>query len=292
MSADSYSSLETAPRRSGGLLRVLLGGAFLALLAAAALVGWLAWDGRIGLSGIPGIDVMSRTSNSTQAPATLATPVPPVNAALEQQVSSLEQRLARIELQAAAVEGNTARAEALLVALAARRAIERGAPLGYLEEQLRLRFGAARPLAVDTLIASAQEPVTLSQLSAELAQLAPALTGEGADQGAWARFRRQMSDLFVVHRNAPGTSNVQTRLAHAQLLVRTGQIDEATNLVNGLPAHAVAAAWIVRAKRYSSAMHALEQIEQAALAEPEKLKSGTGEAVRQPGPAVTPAPAT
>ena len=37
-------------------------------------------------------------------------------------------------------------------------------------------------------------------------------------------------------------------------------------------------------------MQALDQIEQAALAEPEKLKAGTGEDVRQPGPAVSPSP--
>ena len=49
MSADSYSSLETAPRRSGGFLRVMLAGFLLALLAAAALIGWLVWEGRIAL---------------------------------------------------------------------------------------------------------------------------------------------------------------------------------------------------------------------------------------------------
>ena len=174
------------------------------------------------------------------------------------------------------------------MAQATRRAIERGMPLGYLEEQLRLRFGAARPQAVETIVAAAQQPITLTQLSAELHQLAPTLAGENADQGAWARFRRQMSDLFVIHRNAPGTSGVETRLAQADLQLRSGQVDAASELVAGLPGRAAASEWINRAKRYSATMQALDQIEQAALAEPEKLKGGTGEDVRQPGPAVSP----
>lgn len=224
-------------------------------------------------------------------PAATVNPAPPATAALEQHIASLEQRLARIDLQAAAAEGNTARAEALLVALAARRAVERGAELGYLEDQLRLRFGTARPAAVDAVIGAAKQPVTLVQLSAELNQLTPVLSGEAPEQGAWSRFRRQMSDLFVVHRTAPGTSNVESRLAQAQLLLRTGQVDGAAELVAGLPGRAAAGDWIAKAKRYSGAMQALDQIEQAALSEPEKLKAGNGEAVRQPGPAVDPAPA-
>ncbi len=289
MSADSYSSLEPAPRRSGGFLRVMLAGFLLALLAAAALIGWLVWEGRIALPITRSGSVIFRGPEPAPDPNVTNSQQPQVNIVLERQVAELERRLARIDLQAAAAEGNTARAEALLVALATRRAVERGAPLGYLEQQLRQRFGAARPAAVDTIIAAAQQPVTLVQLGSELTQLHPELTGEGPDQSAWARFRRQMSDLFVVHRNAPGTSNVETRLDQAEFLLRTGQVDAAADMVGGLPSRAAAADWIAKAKRYSAAMQALDQIEQAALAEPEKLKTGTGEAVRQPGPAVSPA---
>ena len=291
MSADPYSSLDPMPRRTGGFLRVMLGGTVLALLGAAALVGWLAWDGRIALPINRSGSEIFRSEEPTTQPSATGQQLPQVNIVLERQVAELERRLARIDLQSAAAEGNTARAEALLVAQATRRAVERGMPLGYLEEQLRTRFGAARPQAVGTIVSAAQRPITLTQLSAELHQLAPTLSGESADQGAWARFRRQMSDLFVVHRNAPGTSGVETRLAQADLQLRSGQVDAATELVAGLPGRAAAADWIAKAKRYSATMQALDQIEQAALAEPEKLKSGAGEDVRQPGPEVSPSPA-
>ena len=92
--------------------------------------------------------------------------------------------------------------------------------------------------------------------------------------------------------SAPGTGSAETRLAQADLQLRAGQIDAATELVAGLPGRAAANTWIAKAKRYAATMQALDQIEQAALSEPEKLKSGTGEAVRQPGPAVSPSPAS
>ncbi|MFM5948403.1 MAG: hypothetical protein ACKOPM_04115 [Novosphingobium sp.] len=289
MPDEYYSSSPATTRGSGGVFRAVLGTALLAFVAGAALVGWLIWDGRIALPG--------REAAAPQvAGSTAAMPLPAPGAStsttqgLELQIAALEQRLARIDLQTAATEGNTARAEAMLVALAARRAVERGVPLGYLEDQLRLRFGAARPSAVNTVIAANRQPTTLAQLSADLETLAPALRGEGPEETVWGRFRRQVSGLFVVHRDAPGASDPQNRLAQAQVLLRSGQVDAAIELVAAMPGGKAAEGWIARAKRYSETMSALDQIEQAALAEPEKLKAGTGEEVRQPGPAVTPTP--
>ena len=80
---------------------------------------------------------------------------------LDSRVAAMEQRLTRLDLQTQAAAGNAARAEGLLIAFASRRAIERGAPLGYLADQLRLRFGDARPNAVRTVIETAQTDATL-----------------------------------------------------------------------------------------------------------------------------------
>ena len=283
MAEDTYRSPLTAARKPGGTLRALLAGLVLAVIGGAALLGWLVWNGRLTLPG----------GFAANQPAVQSSPAPAVASAaegvlLERQVAALEQRLARLDLQAAAAEGNAARAEALLVALAARRAIERGAALGYLEQQLRLRFAAARPAAVDTVIAAARQPVTLADLAAELDQLAPSLAAAEANPSAWARLRQQLADLFVVHRDAPRASAPLNRLNRAQVLIRSGQITAAVEQVSGLPGGAAAEAWVVKARRLASALDALDQIEQAALAEPEKLKTGTGEAVRQPGPAVAP----
>src|SRR3546814_8195783 len=85
-------------------------------------------------------------------------------AALTTRVSELEDRIPRINVQAQAASGNAARAEGLLIAFAARRALDTGGPLGYIEGQLRLRFGRAQPRAVATIINAAREPVTLQDL--------------------------------------------------------------------------------------------------------------------------------
>src|SRR3546814_17058485 len=93
------------------------------------------------------------------APPLVVTPVDGANA-LAARVAELEQRLSRITLQAESASGNASRAEGLLVAFAVRRALDRGLSLGYLDAQLRLRFGADQPKAVKTIIAPARDPVS------------------------------------------------------------------------------------------------------------------------------------
>src|SRR3546814_289458 len=92
-------------------------------------------------------------------------------AAIKTRVSELEDRMSRIKVQAQAASGNAARAEGLLIAFAARRALDTGGPLGYIEGQLRLRFGRAQPRAVATIINAAREPATLQDLQAGLVEI-------------------------------------------------------------------------------------------------------------------------
>src|SRR3546814_4848182 len=83
--------------------------------------------------------------------------------ALAARVAELEQRLSRITLQAESASGNASRAEGLLVAFAVRRALDRGLSLGYLDAQLRLRFGDDQPNAVKTIIDTSREPVKIGR---------------------------------------------------------------------------------------------------------------------------------
>ena len=85
------------------------------------------------------------TQSEATAPTTTLTP--DLERALAVRVADLEDRLSRINVQAQAASGNAARAEGLLIAFAARRALDRGSPLGYIDPQLRLRFGDAQPKA-------------------------------------------------------------------------------------------------------------------------------------------------
>src|SRR5207248_2163144 len=76
-------------------------------------------------------------------------------------------------------EGSAGRADALVVAFAARRAIDRGVALGYLENLLVDRFGAQHQQAVATIITASHQPVRLNDLIAECETLGPDLRRGG-----------------------------------------------------------------------------------------------------------------
>ena len=201
---------------------------------------------------------------------------------LDQRVAAMEQRLARLDLQAQAAAGNAARAEGLLVAFAARRAIERGAPLGYLADQLRMRFGDARPNAVRTVIAAAQDPITLDRLVARLDGLEPELAQAPQSEGPVDWLARQLGALFVIRREDAPSPAPERRIERARLFLESGRTAAAVSEVRMLPNAAAAREWIADAERYADAQQALELLETAAILEPRELRDGDGERVAQP----------
>ena len=276
--------LPTPGRRPGRSLRGVLGGLLLAFIGGGALVGYLVWDGKIKLDG----DLLAdRPAASAEPSASLAAlPGPTADSAAPQpgaeasdavmamvdpaetRIAALEQRLARIDVQATAAEGQTARAEALLLAFAVRRAIERGAPLDYLADQLKSRFGNDQPNAVATLIEAARQPVTLDQLAGQLDALEPVLVQAPAQEGGWDKVKRELSGLFVIRHGDAPAPRPESRLDRARLLLRTGQFDAAIKEVQGLPGAAGASAWLGAAQRYAMAERALDVIESTALLDP------------------------
>lgn len=289
MSDELYPRSRSHSARGGISTRAALITTLLAFAGGASLVGWLVWDGRISVSrdvSAPSSVVGTSTVAKLPSPGNFSPSTQAAEAAgaYEQRIAAMEQRLARLDLQAAAAEGNTARAEGLLVAFAARRALERGAPLGYLEDQLKLRFGDAQPNAVRTVIDTAKQPVTLDQLSMQLAGLGDQLAAAPRNESGWDRVKRELSGLFVIrHESSPSTQPLD-RLERAKLLLRTCQVDEAANEIERMPGAAAAGQWVAAARRYAATQRALDLIETAALLDTEKLKSGSGQAVTQPSP--------
>ncbi len=202
---------------------------------------------------------------------------------LDQRLAAAEQRLARLDLQAQAAAGNAARAEGLLIAFATRRALERRAELGYLADQLRLRFGDALPNAVRTVIAFSREPVTVDELAARLDSLGPELS-EGDQSVSWESFMRELGELFVIRREATPSPQPERRLERARLALESGRINAAIGEVQNLPGADKAESWIADAERYRDAMDALERIETAAVLEPRLLRDGAGNPVEQLSP--------
>ncbi len=226
------------------------------------------------------------------APAQSAEPAPPaltpdLERALAVRVADLEDRLSRINVQAQAASGNAARAEGLLIAFAARRALDRGSPLGYIEAQLRLRFGDAQPKAVTTIVNASRQPVTLEELAAGLDEIGPSLTSGSGGVGFWTEFKQELSELFVIRRQGTPSPAPQQRLLRAKRYVETGNVEAAiaeVEKLTGIEKDEDALVWMEKARRYNEARRALDVIETAAILEPQQLRTAEGERVDQPSP--------
>ncbi len=289
-----------APRRSGRRLLVALG---LLLLILGGIV-WAAWQfpsaqrqlrDLAGLSAEPTRQVLAPVAQ----PSAIAGPAAPSGApplvqqlppgSLDARIALLEQRLARLDIEADAASGNAARAEGLLIAFAARRALDRGAPLGFLEDQLRLRFADAQPNAVQTLIDAAARPVTLDSLYAQLDGFAPKLTGSAPAADSWSWIQREFSNLFIIRHQSGAPIRPEDRLGRAKLLLAAGKTGEAIVEVERLPGAAAAKEWTAAARRYDTVQRALDLVETTALLDSHRLKDAQGANVEQPSPLAGPA---
>ncbi|TPG10363.1 hypothetical protein [Sphingomonas oligophenolica] len=203
-----------------------------------------------------------------ESPA-VASPTDPVllatrEAALAAQLTSLEARTAGVSADAAAARGQATRAEGLLIAFAARRALDRGLGLGYIEDQLRNRFGGVQPRAVIYVIQASRNPVTLEDLRQGLDAIAPDISTVRADNW-WRSLQRELSNLVVLRKAGTPSPLPADRLARAKRLLEGGQVEAALGEVKRLPGASDAANWTTAANRYVTARHALDLIENAAI---------------------------
>ena len=294
---EDYSTIAQAQVRRNGRVGPLLGIAGTAFVLGAALVAAVWWSGfapgeLIGLKTVPAAapsaapSALPSEASAAQASQAVAQvqQVVQQQGGLDSRVAAMEQRLSKLDLQLQASSGNASRAEGLLVAFAARQAIERGEPLGYLTDQLQLRFGEAHPDAVRTVVEFSRDPVTLDQLAVRLQGMSPTLVKAPKDEGALSWIGREISGLFVIRRESTPSPEPQQRLDRAQLFLEGGRIEPATMEVGNMPNAPAAADWIADAKRYEAARDALDMLEKSALIDSRGLRDGAGRPVEQPSP--------
>jgi hypothetical protein len=291
---DEYLSKPLPAKRPSGAGRAVAAVALLAFVLGAVLVGWVAWRSGLTLDRVMGREVPVHTATAPPPPVVAPAPLSanPVLAqgGFDQRLAALEQRLALLDLQAQAASGNAGRAEGLLIAFATRRMIDRGSPLGYLEDQLKVRFADAQPNAVATIVTAAQRPVTLDQLAAQLQAMTPSLVKAPQDESGWRKVTRGVSDLFVIRSDKRPAQDPSTRIDRALILLREGRIDNAIIEVRQLPGAAGAGGWVAAAQRYVTAQRALDLIESTALIATGRLNDGVGQPVQAPSPLNPPVP--
>lgn len=189
-------------------------------------------------------------------------------AALAGRLAALEARAAEIDRESRLAAGNAGRAEAVLAVTAARRAIDRGQPLGPIEPLLRARFGAGQPRELAVIGAAGRRPVTVADLRQGLDAIAAELATGTAHDGWWAGFQRELAGLVVIRRENQPSSRPADRLARVRRQLDAGQVEAALDEVVRLPGAPSAMAWTDAARRYVTAHHALDALEAAALLAP------------------------
>jgi len=279
MSTEYYETGNDARPRGPMLPRLFL--PILFFIVGAVAMAWLLsrWATAASLIGIaqppppPQVVTVPRSA-PTAAPAAITgeTQRLVIDPETSRRVMRLEQRMAELDAQARTAVGNADRAEGLLVAFAARRALDRGVGLGYLEGLLRQRFGASQPQAVGTIITASRQPVTLEALQEGLQQVGPELTGGGSDQSWLAALRAEFNGLVTIRKSGTPSTMPDERLKRATRRLEAGQVDVALAEVLRLPARDKAADWLAQARRYVAARHALDTVETAALLDPHTIR--------------------
>lgn len=286
---------------SGRTLLILLA---LAFVGGGILSGWLitrsGWFGEAATAPAQPASESNAAVDPASPALVGALPVapgggmlaPPPSRALDVRVAELENRLSLINVQAQEASGNAGRAEGLLIAFAARRALDRASALGYLEGQLQLRFGAAQPNAVGTIVRAARNPVTMDQLRGQLEEIGPSIvTGRGTSEGFWESLQREASELFVIEQQGSVSQTPTQRLQRAKRYLEAGRVEAALAEIEQLPGRAKAADWLAKARLYAEARRALDIIESAAILEPRGLRDAAGQPIEQPSPLAPKTPA-
>jgi hypothetical protein len=258
--------MTTASNRTGLSWTAWLLIALCLLVAGAAAAVWtLARSDQA--ARLLGVSQAVPVAVPVKAPAVIAIPQPASAPQLadQQRIAELESRVARVENATQRAEGSAGRADALLVAFAARRAIDRGVALGYLEPLLIERFGRTHPAAVSTIITSSRAPVSLDELVADYEQLGPALRSGSSNEPFLAELKRELASLVEVRHEGRPSDKPDARYARAIDWLEAGEVDQALAETMRMPAARRASQWIGKARRYVAAHRALDEIESAAL---------------------------
>lgn len=284
MNRDEPSSLEPARGLSPLGVMILVG--LLAFLGGIAAT--VALVQTRGAPWLPAAHDAPAPEPSPSAPSPPPLPAGTDLATLNVREQLLAGRLDAIQAQVVRVEGDArvaarqaARAESLLIAISARRLLDRGEPLGELEGQLRDRFGETHPEANAAVLRASAEPVTIEDLRVALDAIAPRLAAGGADEALWTRARRIVNDLIVLRQETSPSPRPSDRLRRARRVLDAGQVEAALAEVTHMPGAANAQSWIAAARRYIAARRALGELELAAMRGAEPV----------PAPEPEPAPA-
>ncbi len=256
------TSSSPPPQRRSLTRALLMPGLF--FVGGLSLAGWVAtqtaWGTKLVSPALPpapiAVDPARLAGSSGELPSDVAS-----------RIAELEARLARTEAGASAAGPSAApasnRVNGLVLAFAARRALERGQPLGAIGQELQAHFGAAQPHLIAAINNAAEKPVTLAELQTELKALAPALGGGG--DSWWAQVQSGAANLISVRNVDQQSTDPRTIFANAMSNLDGGHVSAAIDQIARLKSKALATEWMEKAKRFAAAGSALDALEASAF---------------------------
>ncbi|MBR0553022.1 hypothetical protein [Stakelama marina] len=271
MTTDS-DAFRTGPTRNPTMRTIAITGAIAFLIGLAVMAAAIAMFGDRWLDAAPRraapVEKAAETTPPDQGEDLNTSGLERLaarEAALDQRIEALESRLSNVDSSSRVASTFANRAEGLMVAFAARRALDRGLPLGYIEGQLRERFGSVRPRAVATVISAARTPTTLEDLRLALDRISPRLTAASPDAGWWDALRSEIGTLVVIRKDTTPSPRPEERLRRASRMLDAGQVEGALAEVARMPGADQADSWMKAARRYINARRALDAIETTAI---------------------------
>lgn len=186
---------------------------------------------------------------------------------INERVDSLDDRLSRINVQAQQA-GNADRTESMLIAFSARRAIDSGSALGYVENELRLKFGNSNPNDVRTIVEAGNNPVRLATLQNQLDIASEILLSPSSDASTWDIIQKELGELFVIRKAGSQPPQPERRLARIKTALANRDVKTAILEMEQMPGADNADEWIALAKRYVKVQQALDAVEKTAISIP------------------------
>lgn len=187
---------------------------------------------------------------------------------INERVDSLDDRLSRINVQAQQASGNADRTESMLIAFSARRAIDSGSALGYVENELRLKFGNSNPDDVRAIIDASSNPVRLATLENQLDIESEILLSPSSDASTWDVVKKEFGELFVIRKAGSQPPQPERRLARIKTSLANRDVKTAILEMEQMPGADNARDWIALAKRYLRVQQALDAVEKTAISIP------------------------
>lgn len=256
----------TPPQPRGNTLTVALVAGLIAFLTGLAVMaavfrfgGW--WDAPAPPPAQPATAPQTLTAPPGTDIATLAAR----EQALAARLDALDARLRSTDADARTAASYAGRAEGMLVVFAARRALDRGQPLGFIDRELRTRFGDSDPDSVATVVRAAGDPVTLEDLRFALDQIAPRLSTGAPGESWFDAAQREVTSLVIIRKESAPSPHPRERLTRASRLLAQGHVEAALAEVARLPGAQGAESWMAAASRYIEARRALSLLERVAI---------------------------